>query len=166
MDVHALTEDDWELLQAMRLAALSEAPRVFGASAYREESFRETHWRMRLRSSPTWVAVHDNASVGMVSMIMEPGSPLDDRHMVSLWVEPNSRRQAVASTLVSTVAHAAWTDGARTLSVWIADDNVPGRAFALRSGFKATNERHAIQPDEVRTEERYALDLAASLWPN
>ena len=94
-------EDAWRQVREVRLRALHDSPDSFGSTSGREERFTETHWRMRIRATPTWLAVDDGGVPrGMVSLIQEPGSPVDDRHLVSLWVAPEARRQGLGWALV------------------------------------------------------------------
>ena len=114
--VQQVGENDWRLVQEVRLRALREDPDVFGASLAREERFVESHWRMRLRTSTTWIAVDDGGvGRGIVTMMQEPGSPTDDRHVVSLWVAPEARRQGVGWALLDAVRTAAAAQDARTV---------------------------------------------------
>ncbi|MBI9114154.1 GNAT family N-acetyltransferase [Sanguibacter suaedae] len=159
--VRRATEDDWALVQDARLRALIEEDSPFVASRQREEGFKELHWRLRLRSTPTWLAVSSGgAPRGMVCLIEEPGSPADDRHVTSLWVDPAHRRQGIAWSLLDTVRRAALADGARTLSAWVVDDDVAAGDLAVRAGFARTDERHPLPRDPSRAEERLLLTLA------
>src|SRR5690606_28170749 len=57
MRVRRLAEDDWRQLQGIRLRSLTEDHPVLG-SVEREQGFRESHWRMRIRGSAWFVATH------------------------------------------------------------------------------------------------------------
>ncbi len=155
-------EDAWHAVRDVRLRALHDAPDSFGSTAGREERFTEAHWRMRLRATPTWLAM-DDADVprGMVSLIQEPGSPVDDRHLVSLWVAPEVRRQGIGWALVDAVREQAFLDGARTLSLWVLDGNTPAGDLYVRAGFRRTGVRQRLPRDAALVEERYELLLVA-----
>ncbi len=158
-----MTEDDWELVRDVRLRAVRENPEIFGASLARENRFVESHWRMRLRTSPTWVAVDDSGTGrGMVQMLQEPGSPIDDRHLISLWVAPETRRHGVGWALLDTVRTAAAADGASTVSLWVVDNNHAAGDLYVRAGFARTGERQAFSRDDSLTEERYVLRIVPS----
>ncbi|GCD20929.1 GNAT family N-acetyltransferase [Cellulomonas algicola] len=160
MQIHRATEDDWALVRDVRLRALRESPEVFGSSLAREESFRESHWRMRVRTGPTWIAVDEHqVGRGLVSMIQEPGSPVDDRHVVALWVAPEARRQGIGWSLLDAVRAAAVTDGARTLSLWILDGNNAAGDLYVRAGFARTGERQPLPRDPSLVEERWVREL-------
>jgi ribosomal protein S18 acetylase RimI-like enzyme len=155
-------EREWQQVQDVRLRALREDLDVLGQTLDREERFTPRHWQMRLRSSPTWLALEDDECVvGMVAMIHEPASPVDDRHLVGLWVAPEHRRAGVGWALVDTVRQAAVAEDARTLSLWVRDENHAAIDLFVRAGFERTGERQRSPRDEERVEERYAQDLDA-----
>lgn len=160
MLIRRVAEDDWALVRDVRLRALREDPSVFGSSLAREEMFKESHWRMRVRTVSTWVALDGTGTPrGIVSMLLEPGSPADDRHVVALWVAPEVRRQGIGWRLLDTVRLAAVAEDARTVSLWMVDDNHAAGDLYVRAGFARTGERHELQRDPERIEERYVLTL-------
>lgn len=162
LHVERVFEDAWERLAHVRLRALRTDPQAFGSSVTREESFREPHWRMRLRSSAWWLATQAGGEVpvGLVCLIEEPGSPASDRHLVSLWVAPEARRTGAGTALVTAAAHEARSVGAQTLSLWVREDDTGALAFYHRLGFAPTGERHAsaIRPDVPEARLSHALD--------
>lgn len=160
--IATLTEDDWEELQEIRLAALRTDPEAFGSTLAREELFREPHWRMRLRSTPTLVALDDDGrAVGLVSVIQEPGSPEDDRHVVALWVRPEARRRGVGRELLVAICEVARATGARTVSLWVAAGNTGAARLYGALGFRPTGVVQALPSDPTRGEERWELVLNA-----
>lgn len=164
--VQQVGENDWQLVQGVRLRALREDPDVFGAALEREERFVESHWRMRLRTSTTWIAVDDGGvGRGIVTMLQEPGSPVDDRHVVSLWVAPEARRQGLGWALLDAVRQAAEADDARTVSLWLVDGNHAAGDLYVRAGFTRTGERQVLPRDASQTEERYVLTLRSAEVP-
>jgi len=160
VQIRRVGEDDWALIRDVRLRALSEDPGVFGSSIQREQMFKESHWRMRARTVSTWIAV-DTTGVGrgIVSMLLEPGSPVDDRHVVGLWVAREVRRQGIGWRLLDAARAAAVDEDARTLSLWVVDDNHAAGDLYVRAGFARTGERHELQREPARIEERYELTL-------
>ena len=156
MLIRRVDEDDWPTVRDIRLRALRESPDAFGSSLAREERFAESHWRMRLRTSATWVALDDTGEPrGLVSLIQEPGSPDDDRHIVSLWVAPEIRRGGTGWSLLDAVVRAGAAEGAATVSLWVVDDNASAVDLYVRAGFTRTGERQVLPRDQDRTEERY-----------
>jgi ribosomal protein S18 acetylase RimI-like enzyme len=159
VQIRRVLEDDWQTVRDIRLRALREDPEVFGSSLAREELFAEPHWRMRLRSAATWVVVEDGVPRGLVGMIQEPGSPTSDRHIVQLWVAPESRRRGMAWGLLDTVREAARAEGATTVSLWVVDGNHAAGDLFVRAGYVRTTERHALTRDPSQVEERLVLRL-------
>lgn len=163
IDIEVLGEDDWQVVRDVRLRALRDSPQAFGSTLAREEAFREQHWRMRLRSSPWWVARRagqpDSRVIGLASMISEPGSTDDDRHVVGLWVDPDARRQGVATALLGAVAAAARAQEVRTVSLWVADDNDAAVRLYGRLGFAPTGERQPLPNSPGRAESRHEMQL-------
>jgi ribosomal protein S18 acetylase RimI-like enzyme len=154
-------EDDWEAVRDVRLAALRDSPDSFGSTWGREERFAQAHWRMRLRGTPTWLAVDQAGTAwGIVSLIQEPGSPVDDRHVVSLWVAPAARRRGVAWALLDAARDEACADGARTVSLWVLEGNTAAVDLYVRAGFRRTGVRQQLPRDARLVEERYELELA------
>lgn len=162
MRILRVGERDWELVREVRLAALRDALGGLGENLDREERFTAKHWQMRLRSSPTWLALDSyGAGLGIVGMIHEPASPVYDRHLVGLWVDPGHRRQGIGWALADTVRAAAAEEGAQTLSLWIGDENLAAVDLCVRAGFQRTGERQRRPRDPELTEERYVLALTA-----
>lgn len=163
MGVRRLAEDDWTLLQDVRLAALRTDPLVFGSSLAREEGFREMHWRMRLRGSPWFAAFDDDEPLGppagLICVIAEPGAPPEHRHVVSMWVRPGCRRRGHGSALLAAAVDAARADGADALTLWLVDGNEEAAALYSARGFRPTGERTALVRDPSLSEERWLLAL-------
>ena len=161
--VSRLDEDDWERLAEIRLRALRSDPEAFASSLAREERFREQHWRMRLRSSPWWVArTSGGGSVGLICLIEEPGSPSTDRHVVALWVDPGARRQGAGTALLAAARAEAVAAGAETLSLWVREDNAAALRLYAHLGFEPTGERHPAARVEGVLEVRLAQRLAVA----
>ena len=160
VDIARVDEDAWRAVRDVRLRALRDAPDSFGTTSGREERFTEAHWRMRLRATPTWLALDESGTpFGMISLIQEPGSPVDDRHVVSLWVVPEARRQGLGWALLDAARDQAYADGARTLSLWVLDGNTPAGDLYVRAGFRRTGVRQRLPRDASLVEERYELVL-------
>ena len=47
------------------------------------------------------------------------------------------------------------------MSLWVVDENHAAGDLYVRAGFTRTGERHEVQRDPERTEERYVLTLGA-----
>lgn len=157
--VERLGDDEWERLRDLRIEALTEDGSVFASSLARESGFRESHWRMRLRSSPWFVAVDDGRDAGLVCAISEPGAGPDDRHVVALWVRAARRGRGIGTVLLDAAVDWARRDGATTVSLWLVEDNVRAAALYRRHGFAQTGVSMPLPRDPARTEHRWELPL-------
>lgn len=160
MRVKRLGEDDWRQLRDIRLRSLTEDHPVL-ASVERERGFKESHWRMRLRGSPWFVATHYRRTVGLMSVICEPGTPAEERHVVGLWVVPEMRSAGVGEALLDAAAQEAVADGAVRLTSWLLDGDEPVEAVLRAAGFVPSGVRMPVPRDRSLTEERWTLELAS-----
>src|SRR5665647_3103136 len=159
MRVDRLTEDDWETLRDIRLRALTTDSAAYGSSLEREQGFKESHWRMRLRASPWFVAVVRDQMVGLVCVISEPGAPAEERHLVALWVSPERRGVGVGDALLGAAESWAHDDGAALLSLWLVDGNAVAERLYRRAGYAPTGVRMPVPRDRSLTEERWTKPL-------
>lgn len=160
MRVKRLGEDDWRQLRDIRLRSLTEDHPVL-ASLEREQGFKESHWRMRLRGSPWFVATHNRRTVGLMSVIQEPGTPADERHVVGLWVAPEMRGKGVGESLLGAAADEALSDGAVRLTSWLLDGDHPTQDVLEAAGFTPSGVRMPVPRDRSLTEERWTRELGA-----
>jgi ribosomal protein S18 acetylase RimI-like enzyme len=151
--VHRLGPDDWRDLRDVRLRALLDAPSAFASTHAREVAFDETQWRARIAGGPWWLARRNGVPVGLVA-----GYRTDDehdiRHLVSMWVAPSARGTGVAAALAEAMCAWAAEDGARAVSLWVADGNERARRFYERLRFTGTGERQPLPSDPSVGEER------------
>ncbi len=160
VSVRILSEDDWAVYRDLRLDALRDSPQSVGGNLAREEGFQERHWRLRLRGSTSFVAEHDGRPLGLVNVIQEPGTPVDERLIMSLWVRPFERSAGVGGALIHAAAEWAREQAAARLCAWVAQDDGKGQAVARRKGFTPTDEVVALVRDPQRSERRWVLELA------
>lgn len=158
MRVKRLGEDDWRQLKAIRLRSLTEDHPVL-ASIEREQGFKENHWRMRLRGSPWFVATHLRRTVGLMSVIREPGTPVNERHVVGFWVVPEARGQGVGEALLEAAAVEALADGATRLTYWLLDGDDTVADVLRAAGFTASGVRMPVPRDRSLAEERWTRSL-------
>ncbi|WP_418606900.1 GNAT family N-acetyltransferase [Georgenia sp. SUBG003] len=156
--VGRVTLQEWRTLRDVRLRALTEAPHAFGSTLERELAFDESTWRERAAAGRTFLARRAGQVVGLVGYYPEPGRE-GERQLVSMWVDPYARGCGAAELLVAAVREAAAAEGARTLTLFVADGNDQARRVYERLGFRSTGERQALPSDPARGEERYALPL-------
>jgi GNAT superfamily N-acetyltransferase len=122
--LRCLTSDDWELLRAVRLRALADAPEAFGSTHAREEAFAEDDWRSRLSTSSWFVAMDGERPVGLVCGLPNP----QEWFLVAMWVAPEARGKGAAER------------GASAVALQVNDQNVVARRVYERLGFVATGD--------------------------
>jgi ribosomal protein S18 acetylase RimI-like enzyme len=140
---------DGELLRAARLAALRDCPEAFGARLEREQGYDDARWRELLAWGRWWVTGDLERPSGVVAVVTDHGRPHDERHLVSMWVDPAQRGSGTADALVRAACAGAAEDGAARLTLWVVEANARARAFYARAGFADTGERAAPHPGVV-----------------
>jgi GNAT superfamily N-acetyltransferase len=165
---------EWPALRSLRLAALADAPGAFEARLEVESAFEETVWRDRAErgsSSPgvaTFVAEAERdraAPTGGAEWVGLAGGLLSDdgadADLFSMWVAPAARRSGIALQLVEAVAAWAAGAGARSLSLWVADDNTAAFELYRRAAFNPTGLEGPFPNHPGTTEVRLSRPLAA-----
>ncbi len=146
MRVERFTEKDWQRARDIRLRALADAPDAFARTFAEEASFAEIHWRERLSSgSATFVAVDDNADVGLATGAARPGSP-EVAGLFGMWVAPDRRRNGIATELIQTVVDWARTNGFAEIALHVADKNRSAIRLYGQMGFVPTGNTSALPP--------------------
>lgn len=167
--VRPLEADEWELLRHLRLAALVDSPLAFASSLEREAAFDEKTWRARIETSRYFVATCGEHAVGIACLIPahEPdadaqGSPVfvrTDLELVSMWVEPTSRRRGVGAALAAAARSHAEKEGATGVVLWVAEGNEAAASFYRSLGFTATSGRQRLPRSDDRCETQLRLPL-------
>jgi GNAT superfamily N-acetyltransferase len=126
---------------------------------------REVAWRSMLEGdvdglTPAWIAERDCRAVGFVS----GGPPRDDdvplpaAELYALYVLPEAWRRGVGRSLLTTAVEHLRTRGAATLTLWVLEDNRPGRAFYEAMGWRPDGARQSLEVAGLSvTEIRYRL---------
>lgn len=157
--VRALREDEWGLFRAIRLAALTESPDAFVATAAQEEDYDEDFWRLRMNRARRLYAEADDQPVGVVSL-GQLAEDTETGELFGLWVDPAWRGKSVAATLVRRGAEEAADQGYERLAYWVSTDNGRAVAFASSFGFRPTGNRRPMRvKGEDGDEEEIAMVL-------
>lgn len=144
IDVRSLSEDDWELYQQTRLAALEESPEAFVATLAEEQAYDEAFWRMRMRRAQRMLAQADGECVGVASVGVLPDAE-NTAEIFGLWVRPDWRGRSVAATLMRAASQQASEDGFERIAYWVGTDNGRAVAFASSFGFRPTGRRRPMR---------------------
>lgn len=158
IETRVLTPQDWRMWRKLRLAALAEDPSAFGTSLaeWQERGDREARWRDRLAlaGSHNLVALLDGRPAAMAS-----GVPTDSgsvAEIISMWVEPQARGQAVGDHLICAVEDWARARGVMCLRLAVMAGNDHAIALYQRNGFKFS-ERNTDQSTHGEIRERLMI---------
>ena len=159
MNIQQLSSDEGERLQAIRLAALQDAPQAFDSTYEQMVTLSPEGWLQQLNMLPTFVAVVDGVDSGMVR-----GAPNTDddssAYLISLWVAPLGRCLCVGEALIEAVMLWARSAGYKQLLLDVGVENRPAIALYTRKGFKPTGKMgHLPSPRDYVKEQEMALDL-------
>ncbi|WP_424184361.1 GNAT family N-acetyltransferase [Actinokineospora sp. G85] len=157
--INRATEDDWPLLRAVRVAALSDLPRAFASTLDRERSMTEERWRGWLGEVAFFLATEDGEPVGVAG-----GTPdAAGLELVSVWVDARHRGGPLAVELVGSVVEHARASGYAAVTAWVGEWNDRAARFYARLGFSPTGraEPNRVYPDQVEVE--LALPLTDDL---
>ena len=159
VDIREITQDDWQAMRDVRLAALREAPSAFGSTYAREAPFTREQWLARISDR----AVHYLAYVeaipepaGIAGVFIEDdGSP----EVVSMWVSPAARGQKVGQALIEATAGWARSRGYGALYLWVTESNAAAARLYERCGFTPTGETQPLPSNPALGEIRMRREL-------
>lgn len=146
------------MFRELRLRALRDAPEAFGTTAAEAESWGPDQWHHRLRTRVAFVALDGEAPIGLACGI--PAERPNEAELISMWVDPTSRRRGVGGRLVEAVAGWAAREGFRRLRLWVARRNPDAEPFYASLGFARTGE---VQPMGGREPGRLEFAMSREL---
>ena len=144
--------------RALRLRALADAPHAFASSLAAEQDKPTELWRSEVRrhasGSDSAVFLVESAEEGPFGLA---GCYLRDRrpevaHVVSVWVDPAMRGRGAARLLMEAAEAWARQAGARTMELWVAQDNAAARALYEGLGFTETGQAQPLPSYPSRLE--------------
>ncbi|TFW13867.1 GNAT family N-acetyltransferase [Massilia arenosa] len=133
--IRASTEDDWEILKTLRLAALADAPTAFGVTHASALAFTEQQWRDRAAGrgpAEYFYAFDGDEPAGMIAGVPEGEGTFG---LIAMWVRPASRGSGAAGRLVETIRQRAVERGFARVELSVAPDNLPAARLYQRQGF-------------------------------
>lgn len=136
-----------DLVRALRLAAVAEAPHAFATTLERELARTTQDWSRWLSPGITLLSVRDSGrAVGLVAGVLDDEPTL--AHVAAMWVQPDMRGRGVGDGLM-----AALTDWAlstrRRLQLHVVADNALAVGLYERHGFHLDGRRRT-RADGVR----------------
>ena len=159
--IRRLTAADWIALRDLRLESLADAPYAFWATLESEQAFGQSEWE-DFASGVAWLAATtEDASVGLVGVMPTESDLTIEPQIIGMWVRPEARRRGVARMLLHAACGRVREQGARSVALWVTDQNAGAQAFYAAYGFRPTGVREALPPGRTGTEEELRLDLAS-----
>ncbi len=135
---------DEEVLRAVRLQALSDAPRAFGSTYERELARTMEDWRRWLDPGVTFLLEADGKACGMVASLRD-AQDSSVVHLMAMWVHPDHRGTGAADALVSSVKAWAAEVGATQVRLNVVEGNGRARRFYECAGFRATSRQGVLE---------------------
>ena len=155
-----IREGEGELLKAVRLAALLDAPGAF-ARSYEEESLLSwERWdalaqeRSAGREHATFFAVDGDRIVGLVGG--HRSAERAEVELVSMWADPAERGRGIGAALVEAVV--GWADG-DPVGLWVMRGNEAAYHLYGRCGFVESGDYEALPSDPCKDEVRMSLAI-------
>jgi GNAT superfamily N-acetyltransferase len=163
--VRRITPDESDVLRAVRLAALADAPTAFGSTLERELAFDDAEWLVRATVSSTgherctYLAWHDDGRVvGVAGGFVSPERDAVD--LVSMWTDPAVRRTGTGRRLIDAVTGWARAAGVGRVELWVTRGNDPAQRLYESMGFVETGDHQPLPSDPCRDEIRMVLALS------
>jgi RimJ/RimL family protein N-acetyltransferase len=139
--VTRMEPDSWVRLRRTRLAALADAPEMFGSTLAREREFDEAEWRRRADRPATFVASRDGADIGIAGVY-----EIDGQWCVAgMWIVRAARGTGVVEALLAVCESVAQEAGVSTVRLGVMEDNPRGRRAYVRLGYQLTGEREHVR---------------------
>ena len=153
-------------LRELRLRALARAPKAFGSTLAREQTFTPEVWHQRAAdgaaglASMTVVAEHGDRLVGMASGLLADAQrqtlgPI----LVGMFVDDDMRRLGIGEALVENVKTWVRSREHACLHLWVVSVNAPAIALYRRCGFHASGAERPV----VHTPALVELQMVARL---
>jgi GNAT superfamily N-acetyltransferase len=168
--VRRLQAGDADLLRAVRLSALADAPGAFSSTLEAERDAPLSHWRQRVQESAdgqtgvVFAAIDDEGPFAMAGAYL-PDEQRDRCVLWGMWVRPRSRRRGVGVKLVDAVVVWARDRGLQSVELSVTDA-VPGaRAFYVQRGFQPVGAPAPLAEDPSRMETTLTLALPSAAPP-
>lgn len=137
-EIGRIGADEWEVVRAIRLDALRDAPDSFWA-AYEEEVDRPPEWWRGFVDAGAWfVAWEGGVPAGIAAALRDETLGPTTRQLISMWVAPGARGRGLGERLVAEVKEWAAGAGVERLLLDVTSGNEPARRLYERCGFGFT----------------------------
>jgi RimJ/RimL family protein N-acetyltransferase len=141
MHIRRLTPEDATAFQALRLAALLEAPTAFGSSYEEEREFSQSVIEGRLATRPdrgSFGAFEGNELVGLIALGRESHRKLEHKALIwGMYVAPSARGKGVGrALLLEALTLARGVPGIRQVNLFVNANNQSAIRLYESVGFK------------------------------
>lgn len=133
MEIHRLDPSEVERYKVIRLRSLQDTPDAFDSTLEELSAWEEARWESQMQR-PIWVTVLDGRDAGLVRVMPEKDQP-GVAYLISMWMEPEARRQNVGGALVDAAVHWSRAHELRTLKLDVGNANAPAIALYASRGF-------------------------------
>jgi ribosomal protein S18 acetylase RimI-like enzyme len=153
--VRRVVPDEWQTFRDIRLAALADAPGAFITTLADAQAYPEQLWRSYTAEGGTMLAWRDDRPVGLVAAYV----PVDQPHLVMMWVEPAARGTGVVEALIDAVVTWAGERDAKHVGLFVVEGNDRAERAYQRYGFRRTGRSQPVpgRPDDIEHEMTYSL---------
>ncbi|RFU49854.1 GNAT family N-acetyltransferase [Paraburkholderia sp. DHOC27] len=133
--IRPTTEEDWENLKTIRLAALLDSPTAFGLSYATAATYTDEQWRER--ASPQthpqfFLALRQGQAMGLIGGAENVSG---EYNLIAMWIRPQDRGMGIASRLVNAIKARAIELGHRRIVLSVSPDNADAVRMYRRQGF-------------------------------
>lgn len=155
-DVVRVGPEIWQRYRDVRLAALQDAPDMFGSTYERELDFDEAEWRRRAERTVTYLATRSATDVGIAGVYeFDVGWCV-----MGMWLRRDVRGSGAVDELIAACVRTALEHDASHLTLWVMEDNPRGIRAYERNGFRLTGDA------EAGRDGRRELVMARALSPD
>jgi len=145
VEVRPIRPSDWQLLKAIRLEALRDAPEAFCTPYEEAECLPDSHWKQRASQSGdgdalTVLALEGDRPVGMSVGVLRTEGTKPFVEVLAVFISEDLRRLGVADRLFENVEAWARSKGATSLSLLVEEKNPGARRFYDKQGYVYVNE--------------------------
>ena len=158
-----ISPENAQVFKTLRLRALQDSPKAFGSTYARESQLSDDEWRQRsLRwasdGSIGYIAYDGASPCGLVACYTEEGNS-QSGHVISMWVDPASRRSGVGRALVEALMEWGRSRGLYQLRLMVTSVNTVAIGFYERLGFGRTGGTEPYPNDSTILEYEMILAL-------
>jgi GNAT superfamily N-acetyltransferase len=165
MRVRRIQNEEGSLVQALRLAALSDSPKAFGGTYEQAIALSGEEYEIVARSRASsetdaiFIAIELEEPVGMIGAFFDIST--SQPFISSMWVAPHFRRAGVGRQLFQTAQNWLRDRGAQKVNAWVVTNNSPAISFYESLGFVASEQVAPLPSDNSLVEQLYVQSSTA-----